>query len=276
MSVYARHGIVVRLLYLTVAGGWHLLSIAKFRREETTVVLCYHGVLDGERERFRRQVQRIADWSALHVGPGGPSRWPGRRSRCVRITFDDAFENLLENALPILAEFGVPAVVFAVPGNLGRTPQWDMAPGHPERGERIMTAEQLRAISGEDVTIGSHSQTHADLTRLSVEALQRELTESRVRLEEFTGRPVRDLALPYGACNDRVVEMAHQAGYERIYTLEPRVHASQDFGGVIGRFSMSPDVWPIEFYLTCKGAYVWLHVFRKGISLVRSLFRRRA
>ena len=276
MAVYAKHGIVVRLLYLTVSGLWYLLSAAKFWADGSTVVLCYHGIMEGQRERFRRQVSGMARWSASQAGPGRQSRLRGRRSPCVRITFDDAFENLLKNALPVLAEFGVPAVIFAVPDNLGRTPQWDMAPGHPERGERIMTAEQLRAISGEDVTIGSHSQTHADLTRLSVEALQRELTESRVRLEELTGRPVRDLALPYGACNDRVVEMARQAGYERIYTLEPRVHASQDFGGVIGRFSMAPDVWPIEFYLTCKGAYVWLHVFRKGISLVRSLFRRGA
>lgn len=276
MVVYAKHGIVVRLLYLMVSGVWYLLSAAKFWAQGSTVVLCYHGIMEGQRERFRRQVGRMARWSTWGAGPEQQSPPCERRSTRVRITFDDAFENLLENALPVLAEFGVPAVIFAVPDNLGRTPQWDTAPGHPECGERIMTAEQLRAISSEDVTIGSHSLTHADLTRLSVEALQRELTESRARLEELTDCPVHDLALPYGACNNKVVEMARHAGYERIYTLEPRVHASQHVGGVVGRFSMSPDVWPIEFYLTCKGAYVWLHVFRKGVGLVRSLFRRGA
>jgi len=71
VAVYAKHGIVVRLLYLTVSGLWYLLSAAKFWADGSTVVLCYHGIMEGQRERFRRQVSGMARWSARKPGRAG-------------------------------------------------------------------------------------------------------------------------------------------------------------------------------------------------------------
>jgi peptidoglycan/xylan/chitin deacetylase (PgdA/CDA1 family) len=190
--------------------------------------------------------------------------------------FDDAFENLLENALPVLDEFGIPAVIFVVPGNLGQTPRWSISPGHPEYDERVMTAEQLRQISSRNVVIGSHTQTHPDLSELPAEQIWWELTESKRSLEEMIGRPVEDLALPFGSYNRDVLQMALEAGYKRIYTLDPKPAEPAGEGPVVGRFSMSLDVWRIEFVLTCAGAYAWLYPWWRCIRRVREWRHRSA
>ena len=187
------------------------------------------------------------------------------------MTFDDAFENLIGNVIPVLEEFQIPAIVFAVPGNLGRTPKWAISPDRPESREKVMTAEQLVILDKNPlIHIGSHTMTHPNLATLTSEKIRQELAESKQQLELLLGHPVEDLALPHGAFNGTVLQMAHQAGYKRIYTLEPKVMPEVEMqNGVIGRFSMSPNVWPIEFTLTCAGAYSWLMGVRRTIQFFR-------
>lgn len=216
------------------------------------IILCYHGILPGQRERFKRQIQTISK----------------RKLQNIELTFDDAFENLLDNALPELKRNGVRCTIFAVPGNWGQTPRWTIAPQHPEYNEKLMTAEQLSGISWDLIKIGSHTQTHPDLSKLPPEQVRWELIESKKNLEQMLDKAVEDLALPHGAYNREVLRIAQEAGYKRIYTLEPKFAENQQVG-VMGRFSMSPDVWLIEFYLTCAGAYSWLDSWRQFISAIK-------
>ncbi len=43
----------------------------------------------------------------------------------LAITFDDAYVNLLDNALPVLAAYGLPATIFAPVNYLGKKNYWD-------------------------------------------------------------------------------------------------------------------------------------------------------
>jgi peptidoglycan/xylan/chitin deacetylase (PgdA/CDA1 family) len=198
------------------------------------------------------------------------------KSSRIVLTFDDAYANLLDNVLPTLEQYRIPAIIFAVSGNLGKKPNWAIAADHPEANELTMTADQLQALSKHPlIRIGSHTQTHPDLSKLLPERVRQELVDSKRDLEQILSRPVDDLALPHGAFNDTVLQIAREVGFKRIYTLEPRLISNDTLNeGLIGRFSMSPDVWPIEFYLTCVGAYVWLLPWRYVVRRVRVLLRR--
>ncbi len=254
MSVYGRRGNLIRILYLAGAAIWYVLTLGGRLGYNSIVVLCYHGIRPKQKQRFEQQMRRL-----------------NRGTPKVRVTFDDAFENLLENALPLLNELHIPALVFAVPGNLGQSPQWDIAVDHPECKEKTMTAQQLKGVQNEWIAIGSHTQTHPDLSTLPPDQVRRELTESKRNLEQLLEKTVEDLALPHGACNDEVLRIAQEVGYGRIYTLEPKLNPCNPGEGTMGRFSMSPDVWPIEFYLTCRGAYSWLRAFRRSVRFFRGL-----
>jgi peptidoglycan/xylan/chitin deacetylase (PgdA/CDA1 family) len=69
------------------------------------------------------------------------------------------------------------------------------------------------------VEIGSHTVSHPHLTRLSDAELQRELGESKQRLEDELAAPCRFLAYPYGEHDERVRAAARAAGYAGAFAL---------------------------------------------------------
>lgn len=227
--------------------------------KQGAVVLCYHSIFRCQKECFRQQMAQIQT---------------EKYSR-VYITFDDAFANLLDNALPILEQYQIPATIFAVADNLGEIPNWHMPQGHCESNERIMTPEQLAVISENSlIRIESHTLTHPDLAKIQSEQIRIELIESKQQLEALLGVHIESLALPHGSYNEEVLTLAQEAEYKMIYTLDPKVYDSEPGNSVIGRFSMSPDAWKIEFMLTCAGAYSWLHPWRRFIRLIRQCIHR--
>lgn len=257
MSTYSRHGGVIRLLYALAAIGAYTATITSRLTSDKTIFLCYHGVLLSQKDAFKRQMAHL-------------SRRDGYSPK-VCLTFDDAFENLLSNVLPVLEIYQLHAIIFAVTGNLGEKPCWPMPKNHPELNERLMTAEQIKTLSKHPlVQIGSHTHKHLDLTTLPSVHARTELVKSKQQLEKMLGIPVFNLALPHGAFNETVLQLAREVGYKHIYTLQPMLMLRKRMEeSVIGRFSMSPDVWPIEFYLTCAGAYAWLLPWRKFITYLR-------
>jgi len=257
------------MVYLMISLlAWPLVRLS--RRGRQAIVLCYHGVKPYQATRFDRQVGRLAA-RAIDVRDLMAATAVNCRRPAVCFTFDDAFANLLDNALPVLRQHGVPACIFVVSDNLGDRPRWRIEPDHPDANERVMTAEELRRVADSGlVTVGSHTCTHPNLARLSPPALDQELRESRRQLSDLIGRPIEDLALPHGSFTPAVLDAAFAAGYRRVYTLDPTPHMPGGAGPqVIGRFLMSPDVWRIEFLLTCAGAYAWLHPWRRFLRRLR-------
>lgn len=273
--IYAKHGNIVRFIYLALAVGWFVVTLGGRLAGKTKVVLCYHSILTKQKERFEWQMARIFARATVYENKKGGSSHHNRRFPKVWITFDDAFTNLLDNALPVLEKYCVPAIVFAVAGNLGETPRWKMPVGHPESSEKTMTADQLISISKNPlIKIGSHTLTHPNLVEISPEQAITELADSKQQLEALLGCSVEELALPHGAYNQAVLTMAQEAGYKRVYTLDSKPVDIESGDVTIGRFSMSPDVWKIEFILTCHGAYAWLRPWRRFIHQVRGLIHR--
>lgn len=263
MSVYARRGTAWRSVQLAISSIWWLVTLGGRLGSAPVVTLCYHGIGDEDAESFDGQVRRIRDRSTATPETVAPRRAFERPRVCV--TFDDAFRNLRHNAIPTLREHRVPALIFAVSENAGEPPAWEIAPEHPEAKEPTMTAEELREVADAGIEIGSHTATHARLTDLSDQELQREVGRSKATLESELGRDVRYLAFPHGAAGPREIDSAREAGYACVFTLDPGDRG--DF--VRGRYLMSPDVWPLEFALTVDGAYSWIVIVRRLRNALR-------
>ena len=121
------------------------------------------------------------------------------------LTFDDGIVSVREHALPILAELGVPAVLYVVSGWVGRHNGW---PGQPDDAPRyeLLPWEGLRELAGAGFTIGSHTANHVRLEAGAVVDWRAELVDSKQRLEDELGVAVRHFAYPYGALCDEAVE----------------------------------------------------------------------
>ena len=142
----------------------------------------------------------------------------------VGLTFDDGFDDYIEHALPVLRRFGFTATLYPVVALLGKSNRWDQASRGPVL--RVADAEQLRALRGSGTEIGSHTLTHVRLSRVDDEELEREVVESRERLEEILGGDVVGFCYPYGDHDERVVEVVRRAGYD--YACAYQTHGRWD------------------------------------------------
>lgn len=195
------------------------------------LVLCYHAVSDSwphllavTPRAFERQLQSIRfrgyrSVTAAEVVPG--------RGKIFHVTFDDAFKSVM-NAVPTLERLGVRATIFAcasladggrplaVPELAGE------AAAHPDE-LATMDWGELRALAERNFEIGSHTLTHPHLTELTDAELERELHESRARIEAELARPCRFVAYPYGDDDERVHRAARAAGYEAAFAAPGRL-----------------------------------------------------
>lgn len=192
------------------------------------VVLGYHDVHDptdgGTPEptysvpvdQLRRQVRWLREWG-LHIVDLGEllDRLAADDpvDGLVAVTFDDALAGVHRHALPVLADEGVPATMFAVVDRLGLPADWWPASGP------LMPAAALRELADAGWRIGSHTATHPSLPTLGPDALAAELAGSRAALADLVGQPVDVLAYPQGHHDRGVRAAATSAGYRAAVTF---------------------------------------------------------
>lgn len=136
--------------------------------------------------------------------------------RTVAISFDDGYADNF-SACEILAKRGMVASWFVVSHHLGGKSDWagSEIPKLP-----MLTPGQVREMRSAGMEIGSHSASHVRLTDLEASDLARELATSKSLLEDLLGTFVGSLAYPYGCFDDRVLQAARDAGYERACTTQ--------------------------------------------------------
>ncbi len=142
------------------------------------------------------------------------------RPRAV-LTFDDGFDGVRTRALPLLADLGFSATVFAVAGKAGGTNDWD----GEVPGDRLLDEAGLRELAAAGVEIGSHGLLHRALPELPADELRRETAESRSRLEDALGSRVTTFCYPYGAFDDRSVDAVRDAGYRAATVIRSGIPA---------------------------------------------------
>lgn len=138
--------------------------------------------------------------------------------RAVALTFDDAYENFYEYALPILQKHGFPATVYAIAGMLGQSADWLIADGHA--APPLMTGARLRELLSAKIEIGSHSFNHIRLAEQSPDIALNEALKSKTVLEDILGTSVDHFCYPYGSHNLQTVEAVAEAGYLTAITCE--------------------------------------------------------
>lgn len=255
-----------------VGYAFHSLGLKRVPR----IVLVYHGVapahpscidpslfrehIEHLRARFRiLSLERILEQCEQVDRPA------------VAITFDDAYENLLEHALPVLYAHQVPAVIYAPAGCLGKNNNWDYGSVQPLMP--IMTAADLQYVQRQGFEIGSHAWSHIRLRGLNAATLQHEIEGSKKKLEDLLGGQIRTFAYPHGGRKDfdgRAVSAVEDAGYRSAVTTYFSRFNQPSYRYEVRRVIIWPGDTKHELQRKLDGYYDWLTFKEIAVHYVRA------
>jgi len=121
--------------------------------------------------------------------------------KTIALTFDDGYQNIAENAHPLLKKYGFPYTIFVNPELIDK------------KQGGLLTWQQLKILSEDGVTIANHSSRHDYLVRVSkeltakdkegkkdnwVQQIRSDILQAEQRIYQEIGQSHRMLAYPYG------------------------------------------------------------------------------
>lgn len=150
----------------------------------------------------------------------------------VMLTFDDGRRNFYKNAFPELKKRKLKAVVYIIVGTIDK--------------KNYLSLDEILEINHFGLEIGSHTLTHPILSALSRPAAQKEIIESKRRLEKIIGKTCLSFAYPYSAYNEEIQEIVKEAGYQFAVTMGHRV---ADFKNVyrLARYTITNESKVLSF-----------------------------
>lgn len=125
------------------------------------------------------------------------------REHGVALTFDDGFESVHRQAMPVLAAHNMPAHLFLATGVVGKDNRWPSQPATAPRFE-MLTWNQVEECAHKGIHIEAHTEVHPDLRTLPDAEIVDQCRRADVTIQRRLGRLPRLFAYPYGRADARV------------------------------------------------------------------------
>ncbi len=165
----------------------------------------------------------------------------------VIITFDDAYRDILDNAVPTLKHYDFPATIFVATALVGSSSHY-------------LDWSQLQRLQDAGITMANHTVTHTHLLRMLLnenqetwtQRLTKEVEDAQTDLEKHLGVTDKIFAYPYGEYNRDVADLIRKLGYIAFSQQSGAIGKSTDTV-ILPRFPLS-------------GAYTDLSQFKTKVA----------
>lgn len=142
--------------------------------------------------------------------------------KTVILTFDDGYEDNLQNADPILERYGAKATLYVVEDRFNR--DWSTSKkAHHDSGElkrepKLSDAQLEQMIASGRWELGGHTRTHANLVKLDSAEREVEIAQARQSLASRFAVPLQSFAYPFGIYGAEDVVSVRTAGFTTAVT----------------------------------------------------------
>ncbi len=189
-------------------------------------ILAYHRIspdrdeLAVEPGRFREQMEQLAAAGYRVVGAAEAAEALGsaQAGSTIGLTFDDGYQDVVDNGLPVLAELGFRATIFLPTGAIDGTHPFSWYERPPPLLDWATITELDRAPTFD---FGAHTITHANLLALGDAAAAREIAGGKQILEARLGHPVTAFCYPAGLSGERERDLVRASGFAVAVGAEP-------------------------------------------------------
>lgn len=172
-----------------------------------------------------------------------------KKGKVVGITFDDGYQNVLHNAIPILNDLGFSSTNYIVSNHFSGSNFWDHAKG--VLPSPLMSLEQLQQWVASGHEIGSHTLDHVHLPLLSKEEAQHQIQQSKIDLEQALQIDVTAFCYPYGDKNKKVEDWVRRSNYSNATTTARGLALPTDDVFDLPRVTISRSTNILRFLQKC-------------------------
>jgi peptidoglycan/xylan/chitin deacetylase (PgdA/CDA1 family) len=181
-----------------------------------------HYVFDDQRSQFERHIKalmNIGEFITTDDFISMASLETPIDGKYFHLSFDDGLECINRNAVPILEENNIPAIIFVNTEVLNKPTsqvykKWRKATNYP-KPLKLMDWEMLKNSSLE---IGAHTKNHVRLSKVSnKKVLYDEIAGCKKNIESSIKKECKYFAWPYGTMADidkKSLECIKKAGYK--------------------------------------------------------------
>lgn len=116
------------------------------------------------------------------------------------LTFDDGYEDFYSVVFPLLKKYHMRATVYVIYDYIGNA--------------GFLSEKQMKELAESNlVEIGSHTLDHVYLKQSPKIYADKQIVESKIKLENMLGIKINTFAYPYGAFNEDNIKVVKNAGY---------------------------------------------------------------
>lgn len=188
-------------------------------------VLCYHQIRDWTAkdsksakdyiipvQTFKEHIKMLADSGYHSIQPDQLYNYLAYGDplpeKPVMITFDDTDYDQFEVGNKELKKYGFKGVYFIMTVSIGKNGKY-----------RYMSASDIKELSDEGNTIGSHTYDHQNVKKLKGEDWVKQIDIPTKKLEEIIGKKIDHFAYPFGLWNEDAIVELKKRGFKDAYSL---------------------------------------------------------
>jgi len=168
-------------------------------------ILMYHSISNNNNnfsvkvDNFYKQMKTMINFGYKSVNLNEIHN--NRNEKKFVITFDDGYEDVYINALPILNELKLKATCFIVSNQIGKKNAWDNDKKEfPEMN--LMNEKQILSWHKNGLEIGSHSLDHSNLIKLSLEEKMKQIIEPKKYFKDKFNININSFSYPFGGYDE--------------------------------------------------------------------------
>lgn len=195
----------------------------------------YHHVFDDEIKGFDRQLKYLRNFGdfismdqAVEFIQGDASL----NGRYFCVSFDDGFRNTRSNMLEIMEKMGVPVIIYLPTDYIGMDSEnsedrAQIEQFYPEDPKIVsfLSWSDCREMLHHKVSFGSHTLSHANLSKLDPSEISTELEKSKAKIEEELGVVCSHFACPWGRTGidfdpEITTDLSKRLGYQSFATTD--------------------------------------------------------
>lgn len=175
----------------------------------------------------------------------------------IAITFDDGYKDILRLSKFFKAKNIKPAIFL-----LGDTHHANWSELGSKR--QFLNKSEILSLHKSGYVIGSHSNTHANLSTLKGKVLENEVIGSKKSLEKDLGIPISYFAYPRGKYTQEVVKHVKKAGYKMALTMDDGFISSSTNPLLIPRIGVDRTHTFFEFKFLFSKSNINMRMFIKN------------